>query len=193
MVRYGAILLIILTLCGCGREKIDAADRAALAAWEEFGRRIAGQAAALASFDGVVCDRIPEEKENCRPLREAVQAAGKIEFAGLDLTDKAVVEPVRRVLRSLDQQAARLAQYPKKYPQLTADDAVAKRLEGLKPAAEELRGASERYDAAVLIYNRALRTFPESVTNNMFLRLKSREYLNTDQRSRNTPARRGVD
>lgn len=181
MTRFLSLVLISVMLCGCGRAGIDAAGAAADAAWGDFGRHLAEQVELLGSIEAPVC-AAATGKEACVHLREAIKSAGAVDLAKIDPTDRGAVEPVRRYLRSLGQAAERLGQFAGKDQPSEAQPAAG--IARFKRLALETAAASERYDTTVLAYNRALRTFPESVTNNMFLRLKSREYLNTDRRAR---------
>ncbi len=185
MARFLSSVFIAGMLCGCGRAGIDAAGAAADAAWGEFGGHLAEQVALLGSIEEPVC-AAATGKEACVHLREAIKSAGAVDLAKVDPTDRGAVEPARRYLRSLGQAAERLGQFAGKEQPSDAQPAAG--IARFKQLAVETAAASERYDTAVLAYNRALRTFPESVTNNMFLRLKSREYLNSDQRARRTNA-----
>ena len=181
MARYGLLLLLLFAFCGCGREKIDAAGAAVEAAWGEFGRGLTAPRDLLGSLEGPVC-AAADGKEACAQLREAITTMAPVDLARIDPTDRAAVEPVRRSLRSLGQAVERLDRFAGKEP--LPEGAPLSEIARFKRQVEQTRADAERYDTAVLTYNRALRTFPESVTNNMFLRLKSREYLNTDRRAR---------
>lgn len=189
MMRHWLLVFIMVVLCGCGREAIDAADRAVGEAVGVLGQHVTEQLAIARSFVAIACAE-PAEKENCRQLREAIRTGQENDLAQADLTDTATVDKVRRSIRSLDQQLDRMEPYAKKYPQPAAAGELPVQIERWKLLKQEIQSAMERYDQAARGYNRALRTFPESITNNMFLRLKSRIYLNNDQRSRNAAAPR---
>jgi len=190
MVRSLCSVMLFFMFAACGREGIDAADREVGEAWGELATQMAGQRELARAFTTTICPRIAEEQESCRKLQETVGAAPQNGVAQIDLTDAVAVEQVRRDLWSLEQQMIRIEQYPGKYPRLASDPDLPGYLERWSVRKEASRAAQDRYDQAARAYNRALRTFPESVTNNMFLRLKNKVYLNKDQRARNVAAPR---
>ncbi|GEM_PF-1291045 len=179
--RYGLLLFPVLLCFGCGREGIDAADLAATTAWNEFVSRIEAQEALAEPLFRSVSALLPQEATAVEELRTALKQAAAIDLRQIDLTDREALGRADRAHRDIRRRMARLTQALKQDPQAFAAIEIATIVGQVESAEKEVVAARERYGEAAMLYNRALRTFPESITNNMFLRLTSKAMINGEQ------------
>lgn len=188
--RSSLCLLTLVLLAGCGREGIDAADRAAVAAWGELWDRAGEQVALMRELSRDVCPAAPKEAASLcgaveRSLREEEEGKGERPVE----SDRDAVERAGKRYRGWQYHAESLRSL-RKGP-FGDDPAAAALIDRIIDSNERVAAARDRYNDAVLAYNRALATFPESVTNNLLLRLEPRASFVENRQFRGAaPARR---
>lgn len=190
--RCALWLLTLVILAGCGRAGIDAADRAAVAAWGELWDRAGERVVLLRELSRDIC---PTASKEAMPVCTAVERslreeeeAGKGERPAEN--DRDAAERAAKRYREWGYHAESLRSL-RKGP-VGDDPAAAALIDRIIESDERATAARDRYNDAVLAYNRALATFPESVTNNLLLHLERRSSFAESRqfRKRDLPARR---
>jgi len=184
-------LLTLVLLAGCGREGIDAADRAATAAWGELWDRAGERITLMRELTRDLCPTAPKEATSlCGAVERSIReedAEGKGERPAEN--DRDAVGRAGKRYREWGYHAESLRSL-RKGP-VGEDPVVAALIDRVLAGNERALAARDRYNDAVLAYNRALATFPESVTNNLLLHLEPRaSFAESRQFRRDLPARR---
>jgi len=181
---WGAIVVAVflgLVAAGCDHPRIDATNAAAEAAWKELAHAYLAEASAARDLAEQIKMYLPAEQIVARSLEEASKGLRDTDYEHLDTTSAAPFQNLDRWHRIVVAQARLLETYRQKYPLLSEEETFAAIIQRIGDACRDTDAAIERYREAAIAYNRALRTFPESVVNNMFLKRKPRAILRIDR------------
>ena len=187
MSRATIPVLAALILLSCGHPLIDAADREATVAWKDLTQAYRAEAAIAAAFAERLREAAPAEHVAVGTLTQAAEELSLAERVAP--TDPEAVQDLERRHRIIEAQSKQVEHHRRKYPALgnDADFTGAARL--LEETCRGTAAVLDRYNEAAIAYNRALRTFPESVINNMFLKRDTRAVLRLDRGQNARPAR----
>ncbi len=170
----------LLLFSSCSASRIAAEEETATQAWNDL----------LSSYrdEATAARAVVERLRVIAPAEHLVAAT--IEQAAREMEqgcrqanphDSRTVQTLDRWHRVLEVQHRSLAKRTYEYREMGEDAILSGTIRRFEEARETTAASRDRYHAAALAYNRALRTFPESVLNNMFLKKKSLVLLSSDR------------
>jgi LemA protein len=168
--RILGLVLLGLTLSGCGYNNIPTYEEQAKAKWADVQNNYQRRADLIPNLVATVQGYAKQEKEVLTAVTEARAKATQVRVDVSELSDPAKLQQFQEAQRQLTGALGRLLAVSERYPELKSNQnflALQSQLEGT-----ENRIAVARRDSieAVRVYNTELRTFPGVLWASTFFR-----------------------
>ncbi|MEI6205388.1 MAG: LemA family protein [Desulfuromonadales bacterium] len=183
---FAAILLLTL-LSGCGYNSMQANEEAVSAAWGNVESSYQRRADLIPNLVEVVKGYATHEAETLKAVTEARAKVGSMQVSKDVLNNPENMKKFQQAQGELSGSLSRLMVVVEKYPDLKANQNfldLQKQLEGTE---NRINVARERYNKTVQIFNTSIRTFPNSMTNSLFLHLQRKEPFKADDAAKVAP------
>lgn len=181
-------LVILGSLNGCGYNTIQANEEAVFAAWGNVESSYQRRADLIPNLVETVKGYARHESETLQAVTEARAKVGSMQLDKSLLDDPAAISKFQQNQGELSSALSRLLVVTERYPELKANENfmdLQKQLEGTE---NRINVARDRYNAAVQVFNTSIRTFPNSLTNSMLLKLQRKEPFKADEAAKTAPA-----
>jgi LemA protein len=160
-----AVLLVSLSLAGCGVNTIPTLEEQAKAAWSEVQNQYQRRADLIPNLVETVRGYAKQEQEVLTGVVEARAKATQVKVDASQLTDPAAIQRFQEAQGQLSGALGRLLAVVENYPDLKSNQnflALQSQLEGTE---NRIAVARRDYIEAVRVYNTSLRTFPSMLWN----------------------------
>jgi LemA protein len=161
-------LTAVLTLSGCGYNKLQSADEQVKAAWAEVLNQYKRRADLIPNLVATVQAYAAHEKEVLTQVTEARAKVGSIQATPELVDDPEAFEKSMAAQREMSSALARLLVVAENYPQLKADQNFRDLQAQLEGTENRIAVARNRYIKAVQEYNVTVRSFPTNLTAMLF-------------------------
>ena len=163
-----AILLLSLSLGGCGYNTIQTQDEAVKASWSEVVNQYQRRADLIPNLVKTVKGFAAQEERVLVGVTEARARATSIQVTPELVNDPAALQKYQAAQGELTQALKSLLMVTENYPQLKSDQNFRDLQSQLEGTENRITVARNRYIAAVQEYNGTIRKFPSNLTAMVF-------------------------
>ena len=158
------MLLLVLSLSGCGYNTFQTSDEQVKASWAEVLNQYQRRADLVPNLVNVVKGYASHEKDVLTQVTEARARVGQIQATPELINDPAAFAKFQAAQRDMSESLGRLMLVTENYPQLKADGVFRDLQAQLEGTENRITVARKRYIEAVQVYNNAVRQFPSNLT-----------------------------
>ena len=166
--RIISLLVLLVTLSGCGYNSMQSGDEGVKAAWSEVVNQYQRRADLVPNLVATVKGYAEHEQSTLEAVTNARASVGKVTITADDLTDEAKVKQFQAAQGELSSALSRLMAVSENYPNLKADGLFQNLQAQLEGTENRIAVARNRYITAVQEYNVLVRSFPQNLTAMMF-------------------------
>lgn len=163
-----AVLLMVLSLSGCGYNKFQSLDEEVKADWAEVLNQYQRRADLVPNLVNTVKGYATHEKEVFEAVAEARSKVSSIQATPELVNDEAAFAKFQTAQSQMTSALSRLLAVSENYPQLKADAGFRDLQAQLEGTENRVTVARNRYIKAVKEYNVLVRSFPQNLTAMMF-------------------------
>ncbi|MEO9078918.1 MAG: LemA family protein [Rhodanobacter sp.] len=168
IVRTLLLLLLAVSLTGCGYNAIQRQDEAVKASWSEVLNQYQRRADLVPNLVNTVKGYAQHEEKVFVEVTNARAKVGSIQVNADTVNDPAKLKQFQAAQGELGSALSRLMVVSENYPQLKADGLFQNLQAQLEGTENRVTVARNRYVQAVQQYNSMIRTFPNNMTAKMF-------------------------
>lgn len=161
-------LLLLLSLNGCGYNKLQSEDEQINASWSEVLNQYQRRADLVPNLVNVVKGYAAHEKDVLIQVTNARAQVGQIRATPELVNDPQAFQKFQAAQGELSSALSRLMVVAENYPQLKADSLFRDLQAQLEGTENRITVARNRYIQAVQVYNTTVRQFPGNLTAKMF-------------------------
>jgi LemA protein len=180
--------LSIPSLTGCGYNTIQRNDEAVIAAWGDVEASYQRRADLIPNLVETVKAYAAHEKDTLTAVTEARSKVSQMKLGSDVLNNPQAMGQFQAAQGGLSSALSRLMVVVERYPDLKANQNFLDLQHQLEGTENRINVARVRYNDAVKIFNTSIRTFPNNLTNNFFLKLPRREPFKADAGAEKAPA-----
>lgn len=158
------LLLLTLSLSGCGYNKFQTTDEQIKASWAEVLNQYQRRADLVPNLVNVVKGYAAHEKDVLTQVTEARARVGQIQATPELINDPQAFAKFQAAQRDMSSSLSRLMLVAENYPQLKADGVFRDLQAQLEGTENRITVARKRYIDAVQEYNNTVRSFPSNLT-----------------------------
>jgi len=181
------VLLMALTLSGCGYNQMQTNEESVNAAWGNVEAALQRRMDLIPNLVETVKGYASHEKDTLTAVVEARSKATQVKITPDTLTDPQAMEAFQQAQGQMQSALSLLLVVVEKYPDLKADQNFRDLQNQLEGTENRINVARQRYNQAVELYNASIRTFPNFITNSLLLHLQSKEYFKADEAAKQAP------
>lgn len=163
-----SILLVVLTLSGCGYNTFQQLDEEVKANWSEVLNQYQRRADLVPNLVNTVKGYASHEREVLAAVTEARARVGSIQATPELVDDPEAFARFQQAQAQMTSALSRLLVVAENYPQLKADANFRDLQAQLEGTENRIAVARNRYIQSVKDYNVAVRSFPNNLTAMMF-------------------------
>ncbi|MEI6848037.1 MAG: LemA family protein [Chlorobiaceae bacterium] len=180
--------LFFIIFSGCGYNSIQQNEEAVNRSWGDLESQLQRRSDLVPNLVATVKGAANFEKETLTAVVEARAKATSIQLTPQMLSDPAAMAKFRNAQGNLSSTLSRLLVAVERYPELKANQNFRDLQNQLEGTENRISVARQRYNGAVETFNFSIRQFPNSITNNVLLQLKAKEYFKADASAKVVPA-----
>lgn len=180
------IVIMTLTLFGCGVQSIPQSQNDVEAKWAEVQNQYKRRADLVPNLVNTVKGYASHEKETLQGVIEARAKATQMQVNAKDLSPEKLQE-FQKAQGQLSQALGRLMVVAERYPQLKANQnflALQSQLEGTE---NRITIARRRYIESVQNFNNLVTVFPTNITNNIMYNYEKKPQFEATPQETATP------
>ncbi len=162
------LLLLIVSLSGCGYNQLQSTDEAVTAAWAEVLNQYQRRADLVPNLVNVVKGYASHESEVLTQVTEARARVGSIQATPELLENPEAFQRFTQAQGEMTSALSRLLAVSENYPQLKADGSFRDLQAQLEGTENRIAVARNRYIKSVQDYNLVVRRFPSNLTAKVF-------------------------
>jgi LemA protein len=162
------VLLLSLSLSGCGYNTLQSTDEQIKASWSEVLNQYQRRADLVPNLVNVVKGYAAHEKEVLTQVTEARARVGSIQASTELINDEQAFARFQQAQAQMTSALSRLLLVSENYPQLKADGVFRDLQAQLEGTENRITVARNRYIKAVQEYNVTVRSFPSNLTAMLF-------------------------
>ncbi len=181
------ILMMVLNIGGCGYNTMQGNEEAVIAAWGDVESTYQRRSDLIPNLVEVVKGYASHEKETLTAVIEARAKVGQMKVGSDMLKDPTAIANFQAAQGELSSSLSRLMVVVEKYPELKANQNFLDLQHQLEGTENRINVARVRYNKAVQTFNTSIRSFPNSLTNNLLLHLERREPFKADAGASKAP------
>ncbi len=175
LLLFCSLILLSVSLSGCGYNQIQKNDEAVIAAWGNVEASYQRRADLIPNLVEVVKGYAAHEKETLTAVTEARAKVGQVKLGSDVINSPEAMANFQNAQGALSSALSRLMVVVERYPDLKANQNFLDLQHQLEGTENRINVARVRYNQAVQVYNSSIRTFPNNLTNNFLLHLPRRE------------------
>ena len=184
VVRVALLAVASLFLSACGYNTLQVQDESVKSAWAEVVNQYQRRADLIPNLVNTVKGVAAQEQAVLVGVTEARAKATQVQ---VNADDPESLKQFQAAQGEVSSALSRLMVVVEKYPELKSDQNFRDLQAQLEGTENRINVARQRYNAAVQDFNSSIRKFPENLTNNFFLHLKSKEYFKADEAAKEAP------
>jgi LemA protein len=177
-----------MALAGCGYNSMQQQEEAVFAAWGDLEATLQRRADLIPNLVETVKAAASHEKGTLQAVVEARAKATQVKISPDMLTDKQALAKFQAAQGELSSALSRLMVVVERYPDLKANQNFLGLQHQLEGTENRITVARQRYNDAVRVFNGAIRSFPNSLTNSVLLHLERKEFFQADPGAKTVPA-----
>jgi LemA protein len=185
--RWALLIPLVILLSACGYNVLQGNEEAVFKAWGDLDSQLQRRADLIPNLVATVKGYASHERETLQAVVEARAKATSITLKVENLSDPQAVERFQAAQGELSSSLSRLLAVAENYPDLKANQNFQDLQNQLEGTENRISVARQRYNAAVETFNFSIRSFPYSLTNNLLLHLKRKEYFKADEKAKEVP------
>ena len=166
--RHFVVLLLVISLTGCGYNAIQRQDEAVKNAWSEVLNQYQRRADLVPNLVNTVKGYAQHEEKVFVEVTNARAKVGSVQINADSLNDPQKLQQFQAAQGELSSALSRLMVVSENYPQLKADGLFQNLQAQLEGTENRVTVARTRYIQSVQDYNSMIRTFPNNMTAKMF-------------------------
>jgi LemA protein len=182
-----AALVTVMALAGCGYNSMQQQEEAVFAAWGDLEATLQRRADLIPNLVETVKAAASHEKGTLQAVVEARAKATQVKISPDMLTDKQALAKFQAAQGELSSALSRLMVVVERYPDLKANQNFLGLQHQLEGTENRITVARQRYNDAVRVFNGAIRSFPNSLTNSVLLHLERKEFFQADPGAKTVP------
>jgi len=182
-----ALTITLLMMPGCGYNVMQANEEAVMKTWGDIESQLQRRSDLIPNLVEVVKGYAKHEKETLTAVIEARARATSIQATPQMLADPQAMQKFARAQGELGTALSRLMVVIERYPDLKANENFRDLQHQLEGTENRLSVARQRYNAAVETFNYSIRSFPNSLTNSIILKLQRKEHYKADEGAQKAP------
>jgi LemA protein len=159
---------------------MQAKEEAVFAAWGDVEASYQRRADLIPNLVQTVKAYAQHERETFQTVTEARATVGGVKVSKDMLDDPQAVQRFQQAQSQLSGALSRLLVVAEQYPNLKANQNFIDLQNQLEGTENRINVARVRYNRTVQDFNTSIRTFPNSLTNSLFLHLKRKEPFKAD-------------
>jgi LemA protein len=187
LVNLFALILIALTINGCGYNTLQMKEEAVSKAWADIESTLQRRADLIPNLVETVKGYAGHEKETLNSVIEARSKASSVQLSAADLSNPAAMQKLQEAQGGLNSALSRLMVVVEQYPDLKANQNFLNLQSQLEGTENRINVARQRYNQAVEDFNASIRRFPASLTNSLLLHLQKKEYFKAEAEAKKAP------
>ncbi len=168
LLRNFVLLLLAVSLTGCGYNAIQRQDEAVKASWSEVLNQYQRRADLVPNLVNTVKGYAQHEEKVFTEVTNARAKVGSVQVTPELANDPAALAKFQAAQGELGNALSRLMVVSENYPNLKADGLFQNLQAQLEGTENRVTVARKRYVQAVQDYNSMIRTFPNNLTAKMF-------------------------
>jgi LemA protein len=181
------ITLIALTFTSCGYNTMQAYEEEVFAAWGDVEAAYQRRMDLIPNLVATVKAYATHEQETLTAVTEARSKASSIQVTKEVLNDPAAFQKFQAAQGNVSSALSRLMVVMEKYPDLKANQNFTDLQHQLEGTENRINVARTRYNQAVQKFNTTIRSFPNSLTNSLFLHLERKEPFKAQEEAAKAP------
>jgi len=186
-VRWVLVGLAVAALSSCGYNLLQGREEAVFKAWGDLDSQLQRRSDLIPNLVATVKGYASHERQTLEAVVAARARATQVTIKVEDLGDEQAMEKYRAAQGELSSTLGRLLAVAEAYPDLKANQNFLDLQNQLEGTENRISVARQRYNEAVETFNFSIRSFPYSLTNNLLLHLKRKEYYKADEAAREAP------
>ena len=180
-------LVALLTVSGCGYNKLQGLDEEVKGAWGEVQNQYQRRADLVPSLVNTVKGAAKFEQDTLQQVIQARSAATSIKVDANALNNPETFRKFEQAQSQLSSALSRLLVVVERYPDLKANQNFQNLQAQLEGTENRIAVARKRYIERVTVYNTAVRSFPENLTAKYLLGLEVRPTFSADEAAQKPP------
>lgn len=180
-------LVLSASLSGCGYNTMQANEEAVIAAWADVESTYQRRNDLIPNLVEVVKGYASHEADTLKEITEARASIGGLKAGKELLDDPASMAQFQQLQGEMSSALSRLMVVVENYPDLKTNQNFLDLQTQLEGTENRINVARERYNKAVQVFNTSIRTFPNSLTNSLLLKLERREPFKAEQGAKAVP------
>ena len=181
------LALMLAGMYGCGYNEMQAKEEAVFAAWGDVEAAYQRRADLVPNLVEVVKAYAKHENETLTAVTEARAKVGSVQLSKEMLNQPQMIARFQQAQTQLGSALTRLLVVSEQYPNLKANQNFLDLQSQLEGTENRINVARVRYNRAVQDFNVSIRTFPNSLTNSLFLHLTRKEPFKADEGAKVAP------
>ena len=162
------VVLIAISLSGCGYNSIQSSDEEIKASWSEVLNQYKRRADLVPNLVNTVKGYAQHEADVLTKITEARSKVGSLQVNDDTLNDEGAFQKFDQAQREMGGALSRLLVVAENYPQLKADQNFRDLQAQLEGTENRITVARNRYIKSVQEYNTIVRSFPSNLTAKVF-------------------------
>ncbi len=175
LLYLAGFFLLVLWIQGCGYNEMQRKEEAVKAAWGDVEASYQRRNDLIPNLVEVVKGYARHEQETLTAVTEARAKASSIQVSRDTLDSPEAMERFQAAQGQMTSALSRLMVLVERYPDLKANQNFQDLQHQLEGTENRINVARTRYNKAVEDFNVSIRTFPNSMTNSLLLKLKPKE------------------
>ncbi len=175
LLAVSAGLVILMTMTGCGYNKLQGLDEEVKSAWAEVLNQYQRRFDLIPNLVNTVKGYATHEKETLQAVVEARAKVGQMQVDASTLDNAEALKKFQSAQAGLRGALQRLMVVVERYPELKANQNFRDLQVQLEGTENRIAVARKRYIEAVKAYNKAVRYFPTNLTAKYILHMEIRE------------------
>lgn len=185
--RLLPFVAVVFLLTGCGYNSLQQKEENVFQAWANVEASLQRRADLIPNLVETVKAYATHEQATLEAVVNARSKATSMQISSKDLSNPALMQQFKASQDQLGAALSRLMVVVEQYPDLKANENFRDLQNQLEGTENRINVARQRYNEAVGLFNSSLRSFPESMTNKLFLHLELKEYFKASAQAQEVP------
>ena len=185
--RLLPFVAVVFLLTGCGYNSLQQKEENVFQAWANVEASLQRRADLIPDLVETVKAYATHEQATLEAVVNARSKATSMQISSKDLSNPAIMQQFQNSQGELGSALSRLMVVVEQYPDLKANENFRDLQNQLEGTENRINVARQRYNEAVGLFNSSLRSFPESMTNKLFLHLELKEYFKASAQAQEVP------
>lgn len=186
-VRIVTALVTMVLVSSCGYNALQTKEEAVFKAWADIESSLQRRADLIPNLVETVKGYARHEQETLTAVITARSKATAVQVTSKDLGNPTLMQQFQETQGNLSSALAKLMVVVERYPDLKANQNFLDLQNQLEGTENRINVARQRYNQAVEVFNGSIRSFPESLTNNLLLHLERKEYFKATPQAQEVP------